>query len=208
MGHRVVTVDLPSDDPAATFESYAEVVVKAMSEEDKRAVLVGHSLAGLTIPLVAARRPVGRLVYLCALVPIPGRSFSEQLGIESDALSTEYLAGIEADESGSGRWIDEELAREILYADCDESHARAAIKRLRPQARTPYGVPCPLDEIGTEKSTYISCSEDRLVSPAWSHRTATGLLNARLIELEGSHSPFLSRPKELATALHEESVRG
>jgi hypothetical protein len=33
-----------------------------------------------------ARRPVSRLIYLCALVPIPGRRFAEQLGIEPGEL--------------------------------------------------------------------------------------------------------------------------
>ena len=79
-GHRVVAMDLPCEDAAATFEAYADVVVGALeAEELEEVVVVGHSLAGLTIPIVAARRAVSRLIYLCALVPIPGRSLVEQL---------------------------------------------------------------------------------------------------------------------------------
>ncbi len=75
-GHRVIAIDLPCEDPTATCETYAEVVARALeAQEVEDVVVVGHSLAGLTIPLVAARRPVSRLIYLCALVPIPGCSF-------------------------------------------------------------------------------------------------------------------------------------
>ena len=47
-------------------------------------MLVGHSLAGLTIPLVAARRPVRRLVFLCAVVPEFGRSLADQVAADPD----------------------------------------------------------------------------------------------------------------------------
>src|SRR5215207_1744744 len=89
LGHRTLTVDLPSDDPAATFETYADHVIEAMSSEDHEVIVVGHSMAGMTIPLVAARRPVRRLVFLCALIPAPGSSLVEQLS-ESDVLLPDY----------------------------------------------------------------------------------------------------------------------
>ena len=72
LGHRSVAVDLPCDDEHAGCEAYAEVVCSAIDGVNDP-ILVGHSLGGLTIPLVAARRRVQRLVYLCAFVPRPGR---------------------------------------------------------------------------------------------------------------------------------------
>jgi len=203
-GHRVVAVDLPCEDGTATFEAYAEVVVGALEAEAlEEVVVVGHSLAGLTIPLVAARRPVSRLIYLCALVPIPGRSFAEQLGIEPDTLLPGYEAGLsEPDEQGRTRWLDEGVARSLLYADCDEGDARAAYERLRPQARTPYIHPCPIAAFPSTPRTYVVCSDDRPVNPDRARRAARERLDAELVELPGSHSPFLSRPGELAEVLH------
>lgn len=46
-GHDVAAVDLPCDDRLATLHDYAAVVPAAD-------VVVGHSLGGLTIPLVPA----------------------------------------------------------------------------------------------------------------------------------------------------------
>jgi hypothetical protein len=42
--------------------------------------------------------------------------------------------------------------------------------------------------------------EDRCVDPNWSRRVAARL-GADVIELEGGHSPFLSRPAQLAEVL-------
>jgi pimeloyl-ACP methyl ester carboxylesterase len=206
LGHRVVAVDLPCDDATATFETYADVVVRALEAEGAEAevVVVGHSLAGLTIPLVATRRPVSRLVYLCALVPIPGRSAAEQLDIEPDTLLPEYQTGIsEPDDQGRTHWEDEGVARSVLYADCGEGDASAAFERLRPQAQTPYAEPCPIEAFPSTPRTYVVCGEDRIVNPDRSRRIARERLDADLVELPGSHSPFLSRPGELAAVLHE-----
>jgi pimeloyl-ACP methyl ester carboxylesterase len=202
-GHRVVAVDLPSDDATATFETYAEVVVQALDAE-KDVVVVGHSLAGLTIPLVAARRPVRRLVYLCGLAPVPGRSFTEQLSVEPDTLLPDYRAGLgEPDDAGRTRWQDEALARAVLYADCGERDAGAAFARLRPQARTPHAQPCPLEALPEAPRTYVVCEEDRMVNPGRARKVARERLDADLVELPGGHSPFLSRPGELAAVLDQ-----
>jgi pimeloyl-ACP methyl ester carboxylesterase len=199
-GHRVVAPDLPSDDPAATFITYADVVEDSLAGEVD-VVLVGHSLAGNTVPLVAARRPVSRIVYLCAVVPIPERSFNEQSRIEPDTFVPGYQAGLTADDEGRSSWVDEDIARHTFFADCDERDARAAFRRLRPQSMAPYDVPCPIDAFPAAPRTYVLCTEDRIVNPDWSRRVARERLDAELVELPGSHSPFLSRPAALAEVL-------
>ncbi|MGA2929447.1 MAG: alpha/beta hydrolase, partial [Solirubrobacteraceae bacterium] len=102
-------------------------------------------------------------------------------------------------------WEVEAVARHALYADCDEEGARAAFERLRPQARTPYAKPCPIGRLPPIPRTYVVCGEDRIVNPELSRRIARERLDADLVELPGGHSPFLSRPGELAAVLHEQS---
>jgi len=206
-GHRVVAVELPCDDATATFETYADVVVSALEAAGSSDVLViGHSLGGLTIPLVADRRPVRKLIYLGAVVPMPGSSFAEQLEIEPDTLLPEHRSGIsEPDEEGRTRWIDEGVARSVLYADCSAEDAKAAFERLRPQAQALFAKPCPLNEFPPAPSTYVVCSEDRIVNPERGRKVALERLQAELVELPGSHSPFISRPRELADLLHQQA---
>jgi len=201
-GHRVVAPELPCDDPAATMTTYADVVVRALEGEPDDLVLVGHSLAGCTIPLVAARRPVGRLVYLCAIVPIPGRSHGEQLRAEPDTLVPGALDGLgPPDALDRTSWADEEATRRALFADCPDDVARDAFARLRPQARAPYREPCPLDAFPPAPATYVRCAEDRVIDGDWSRRVASGRLEAGLVDLPGDHSPMLSRPAALAGVL-------
>jgi len=199
-GHRVIAVDLPCDDPSATFSTYADLVVGALKGEQD-IVLVGHSVAGLTIPIAAASLPVRRLIFLCALIASPGRSFLEQLEEDPEMLFPGYQAGLSEADAHLRRWVDFELAREILYADCDEPIAKRALERLRPQALTPYGEPCPLDELPQVERAYIVCSGDRLVNPEWAGRAVSDRLGVEPVELPGSHSPFLSRPADLAHLL-------
>src|SRR3954470_22180640 len=72
-GVEALAVDLPSDDPDAGLADYAATVLEAVGARED-VVLVGHSLGGITIPLVAAQRPVRALAFVCALVPVPGAS--------------------------------------------------------------------------------------------------------------------------------------
>ena len=45
------------------------------------------------------------------------------------------------------------------------------------------------------------CRDDRLVGLEWARRTLPAELGVTPVELPGGHSPFLSRPAELADAL-------
>ncbi len=201
-GHRAVAMDLPSDDPDATFETYADVVAECLdAAAGEDAILVGHSMAGPAIPLVPERHPVRRLVYLCAVVPSPGFSVAQQLADE-DILDRGFMEiRSELVSNGFTRWADGAKARQFMYADCDASDVEEAIQRLRPQAQSPYAAPCPLTKFPDVHSTYIGCSDDRLVRPEWSKRVADQRLGAEFIELPGSHSPFLSRADDLASLL-------
>ncbi|KUI23765.1 hypothetical protein AU196_01785 [Mycobacterium sp. IS-1742] len=201
-GHRVVTMDLPCDDPRADLEDYADVVCAALAECGGDITLVGHSLGGNTIPIVAVRRPVSHLVYLCAVLPLPGSSLMDQVADDPGMLNPGYLPALsEPDDQNRQVWVDPALTRRHLYADCDDAVAAAAMARLRPQALHPMLQPYPLRELPAVDSTYVVCTDDLMVPSEWSRRVAPGRVGADLIELPGSHSPFLSRPRALAEVL-------
>ena len=200
-GHDVVAMDLPSEDGTATFDTYADVVCAALDGHDD-VVLVGHSYNGNTIPLVAARRPVRHLVYLCAMVPDIGRSVFDQMSDEPEMLNPAYEQGLSVpDEQLRQVWTDLDLARAMFYGDCDESTTKAAIDRLRPQSAYPAIQPSSLTEFLEVPTTYVVCSDDQILRPEWSRHIARQRLGADLIELPGDHSPFYSRPAVLADIL-------
>ena len=47
----------------------------------------------------------------------------------------------------------------------------------------------------------IVCRGDRSVNPAWVRTAARDRLGTEAVEIEGGHSPFLSRPAELAALI-------
>ncbi len=203
-GHRVATVDLPCEDPAAGCVRYAEVADGALPAADDL-VLVGHSLAGLTIPLLAARRPVRALVFLCAVLPAFGRSLNEQVAADPAIYASGYLdhPGRRRHRDGGVSWLDPAAVAAIYYQDCSPEDARWAFSRLRRQAAAPRQERCPLAAWPPGRRVSIYCREDRAVSPEWSRRAAPERLGVEAIALPGGHSPFLSRPTELAAVLDE-----
>jgi pimeloyl-ACP methyl ester carboxylesterase len=201
-GHEVVAMDLPVDDGSASFETYADVVCAALDGCDGDVVLVGHSYGGHTIPLVAARRPVKHLVYLCALVPEVGKNFYDQAADEPDMANLDYRKGCtEPDAQLRMRWVDFELLRTLFYADCDDTVVQTAFKHIRPQSWHSATLPFSLSQFPSVPSTFVICGEDRMLGNDWAKRVARDRLGADLIELPGSHSPFLSRPNDLAAVL-------
>ncbi len=200
-GHDAIAVDLPCEDVEAGVSVYREAVLRALDGTGDDLVLVGHSLAGLTIPLVAAARPVRALVFLCALIPQPGLSLVDQLAQEPDVFAPGFGDAIVRDELGRSSWATPDAAIAALYADCEVELQQWAVSRLRPQARLPNVEPCPLLAWPDVPSAYVLCRGDAAVAPAWSRRAARDRLGVEAIELDGDHSPFLSRPVELAAAL-------
>src|SRR5260370_7927161 len=77
-GHASTAVDLPCDDPDAGAERYVDEVLHAIPKQPDPVVMVGHSLAGLTIPIAASRVRTAMTIYLCAILPVPGLSFDAQ----------------------------------------------------------------------------------------------------------------------------------
>ncbi len=178
---------------------YAEVVVDALRDEDE-VVLVGHSLGGITIPLVAAARPVRSLVYLCAFIPRPGMSLLEQF--KDEPISPRGFAEeVRVDEFERSYWPDLESVARGMYPDCPLEVAEWAFPRLRHQARAPIRERCPLDALPDCPSAYVLVRADGVVSPEWSRRAAREQLGVTALELDGGHSPFLTRPAELAELL-------
>ena len=204
-GHDVVAPELPSEDGSADFDAYADVVCAALRGRDDDVVVVAHSLAGATGALVPDRRPVRHLVYLCAAIPEAGLSLVDQWQAQPDMVAKEFgdgwLQGLtEPDEQLRTAWVDLDFARKVFYADCDEATVSAAIEHLRPQSGYPWTLPCSLTEHPSVGLYVSGVHEDRVVNPVWSRRAARSI-GADIVELPGSHSPFLSRPSAVADVL-------
>jgi pimeloyl-ACP methyl ester carboxylesterase len=187
LGYRAVAPDLPCEDDDAGAGEYASVIVDSLADAGD-VVLVAHSLGGLTAPLVAARRPVRRIIFIAGLLPVPGLSLRDQQTREPDMMFP-YRGGMPG-------------LRERFFNGCRTEDADWAMARIRRQSLTPFTERTPLERWPDVPVRYFVCGQDRAVNPDWGRRAARLRLGIDAIELADSdHSPFLSRPAELAELL-------
>src|SRR5262245_22699047 len=73
--HEAIAVDLPGDDARAGLPVYAERVLEAIGTRE--VILVAQSLGGFTAALVCAEARVRMLVFVNAMIPVPGESAGE-----------------------------------------------------------------------------------------------------------------------------------
>jgi len=198
--HAAVAVELPAGDPEAGAERYAEIVGEAADALPGDVVLVGHSMGGLTIPLVAARRPISRLIFVCAAYPEPGRSHM-QVKAEEPGEAVNSSASAAWQQPGDFHMLPRELARELFFGDCQRDLQDWALARLRLQARRPLREITPLEAWPETPRTVIITTEDRCIPRESARRTAVRLFGSEPIELPGGHCPSLSRPKALADVM-------
>jgi hypothetical protein len=139
-------------------------------------VLVGHSVAGLIIPLVATRRPVRRLVFLHALLPRPGQSAVDQMTAEPGMFNQEMFTAT------APFWEDEAVAVRFLLHDCPPEVVRDCFRRLRPEPGVLGWEVTPLASWPEVPSSYIVCADDRTATPAWARRAARERLGVEPVE--------------------------
>jgi pimeloyl-ACP methyl ester carboxylesterase len=188
-GHQVAAVDLSPDDSAAGACRCAEIVAGAFAAMPDDLVLVGHSIAGLFLPLVAARRPLRRMVFLHALLPRPGLSVVDQMEVEADMFNPEMFA------AEKPFWEDEATAFHFLLHDCQPEVVRESFRRLRPEPGVLGQEVSSLAVWPDVPSTYIVCNDDRTATPSWARRAAHERLAVEPLELNSGHCPMLSQPK-------------
>ncbi|MGK2851984.1 MAG: alpha/beta fold hydrolase [Candidatus Limnocylindrales bacterium] len=201
LGHRVATVDLPISDPthgAADYAAAVEAAIDGALGPASVPVVVGHSMAGLIIPVVASHRPVARLVFLAAFLPVPGRSANDQRAHERiDGQLPPKIA--QWTDLGDDVWmVGPRTATELFYHDAPAAVARWATQRLRPQSYRILQEVTPLEAWPDVERSSIVCRDDRAINPVWVRAASKDRLGVEPIELEGGHSPFLTRPADLA----------
>jgi pimeloyl-ACP methyl ester carboxylesterase len=177
-------------------------------------VVVAHSMGG-AVATAAERAPglFAHLVYVTAFAPVAGLPAAAYIGLPENSGSQvgELLAADPADVGAlrldpGGRHA---ALRSCFYSDVDPTTADAAIGLLGPDA--PAGIMAETLQITPERygripHSYVVCTEDNTV-PADLQRRFVQEIDAvsanptTVAEIASSHSPFLSRPGDLADVI-------
>ena len=206
-GHRVCAPDLPglgSDQtpPAhVTLADNVDKLARLLDKIDEPVVLVGHSLGGITISQLAEarRRKIRTLVYLCALLPTPGKSGKDMTALEPDTL---FRLSRQISPDGLTYTFARDKLPVLFYADVSPEDRYRALQRLRPQPLAIPTTPVTLTEerFGSVPRVYIECTHDTAIRIKL-QRQMVKMTPCRVITMECGHSPFYSNPEELAEHL-------
>ncbi|MFJ4285678.1 alpha/beta fold hydrolase [Paenarthrobacter nicotinovorans] len=180
-GHHVVAVDLPIEDPGAGLEDYTRAVTKAVGDA-RNTIVVGHSLGGFIAPLVCEALHSDGLVYLSAMIPLPGETFGDwwtNTGHDREIIPEEPYFNL----------VPEDLARHAMEKERDQQGAWMAAPwpGQRPDVPT----------LG------ILCLDDLFFPPSFMRRQIRDRLGAEPVEIPGGHYVPLSHPEAVAGALND-----
>lgn len=209
-GHDVVAPDLPGMGGdadtlrAVTLDGWGEFAARLCRNAAQHPViLVGHSRGGIVISAAAEQAPdaVDALVYVCAMMLPDGMSRAEFRSLVPP--NPDYAAMVSATAGDAGTVVDPKGARAVFAQLSPPDAVAAAMTRLVAEPNGPRDTPLHITprRFGSIPRTYIECTEDRTI-PIESQRLMQTLVpGAKVVTLDADHSPFLSRPKELAAAL-------
>jgi pimeloyl-ACP methyl ester carboxylesterase len=95
--------------------------------------------------------------------------------------------------------IDPELAPFVFYGDLSDAAATAATEKLVPSIALTFDEPAGYPAWQSVPSTMVRCLDDNAIHP--DRQAQMGAKLDQTIDLPSSHSPFLSRPEEVADIL-------
>lgn len=209
-GHTVTAVNLPGhgrdDTPLQdlTLARYVEAVTRALPP-DGRALLVGHSMAGMVISQVAENAParVAKLVYVAAYLPRDGESLY-QLSMRDQGSQVGKHWRQADPKAYSPATIAPEGLVATFCADCSPADQQMLLATHQAEAVPPLGTPVKLsaERFGRVPRAYVHTTQDAAVSFDLQRAMLAAAGGAApVIALETSHMPMLTRPRALADAI-------
>jgi pimeloyl-ACP methyl ester carboxylesterase len=180
----------------------AEFVADLETSGSNGVVLVGHSQAGMVLPLVAEARPdlIRRLVYVTCSAPLPGVTTFEQMGQGVHGGNAEQV-GWPVDPATHSM---EQRYRLMFCNDMDDAAAEAFLARL---GRDGWPACCyaergwRYDHLASVPSTYVYALRDLALPMIWQERFAERLHADREFRIDAGHQVMNTRPEALAEAL-------
>jgi len=191
--HEAIAIDLPGDDVKAGLDDYADIVVRAIREQSN-VILVAQSLGGFIAPLVCARVAVRMLVFVNAMIPLPGETAGawwENTGAVGARLAAAKAGGYSAEF---------DLPTYFLH-DVPAAVLREGPSRPREQAETVFKEPCHFECWPQIPIRVIASADDRFFPLGFQQRVARDRLNMDPEVLPGGHLVALSNPEGLADQL-------
>lgn len=184
----------PRDPAEIEVEAWVDHVCNAITRPDLHdVVLVGHSLAGITLPRVVDRIPdrIAHVVYVAAVVPAHDQSVCDMI-LEGKAPGDVIPPP------------DEQTARSMFCSDMDDRQTRYVIDNLVPEAGKPLSQPMDLSGLAHPvPRSYVKLLRDQALLPSKQDEGIERLTPVNVVELDAGHDVMVSRPQALAPVLND-----
>jgi pimeloyl-ACP methyl ester carboxylesterase len=195
----VTAVSLPSSGPdpksLGAFPEDVAAIRDAVSAIGRPVVLVAHSYGGVPVTQAACGLlNVAGVIYVAAFVLDVGQAPATALGEPPDWWD------VHADEG----YMDALRAEETFYSDLAPAEAAAFTSRLTHQSLASGAQPLTDAAWKHVPCSYVVCDLDAALPPP--AQEAMALRAGRARHLAAGHSPFASRPAELAAIIRADAA--
>ncbi|MGW0198930.1 alpha/beta fold hydrolase [Nonomuraea sp. NPDC003201] len=189
--------------PTLTLEGDAEAVRQILDRQDGPTVLVGHSYGGSVISEAGTHSRVSALVYVAAFAPDKGESVQTLIADPPPGAPAPPIVPL-----GDG----------FLVLDRDKFHGAFAGDLPAEQAafmadsQVPWGVGAVGGAVTepawrSKPSWYLVATGDQTIPPP-AQRAMAGRAGATVIEVDGSHAIYISRPDAVAELIKKAAAGG
>jgi pimeloyl-ACP methyl ester carboxylesterase len=202
----VVVVDLPGRGARSgvkltevTTASCAEAVVNDLLAADlSDVVLVGHSLAGVTLPQVVGkvRERIKRVVFLSAVIPPQGTSVL-------DNIDPSVRSAVEESLTGGIYSQDPATIAPFLCNDLDQDGTGFVLNCIVDDAAGLLLEPVDLAGLGDVPRTYVRLARDQTYPPELQAKAIAAIGPADEMQLDSGHMVMVGQPHALAKLLNQ-----
>lgn len=192
-GYRVTIVQ----NPLTSLEDDVNATRRALARQEGPSILVGHSYGGTVITEAGVDPTVAGLVYVSAFAPDVGESTGQLLA--EIPPPPEFV--IDPGPDGFG-FINLEKFREGFAADVSETDAAFLRDSQVPINMANFAAPVTQAAWRTRPSWAVIATQDRAIDPRLLRQMAERI-SAQIVEVEASHVPFITRPREVADVIDQ-----
>jgi pimeloyl-ACP methyl ester carboxylesterase len=191
-GHEAIAVDFAAGGDNGLTE-YTESVIAAAGDRTD-IVLVAQSMGGFTAALAAQRLPVTGLVFMNAMIPVPGETAGEWWE------TTGHAAAMRENDLAAGRDPDAEFDLETYFTHDLTPELRERLERAEggSESEAAFATPCDFAAWPDVPTRVISGRDDRFFPLAFQRRVAKERLGLPVDEVDGGHLAALSHPEQVA----------
>jgi pimeloyl-ACP methyl ester carboxylesterase len=192
-GHDAIAVDLPGDDPAAGLPEYAQLVIDAIGSR-RDVVIVAQSMGGFTAALVCEAIPVRAVVFVNAMIPVPGETAGAWWD-NTGAIDARIAA---AAAGGYGEDVDLDV---YFFHDVPAEVQAEGAAHNRDEADIAFATPCDFTAWPVVPMRVLTGADDRLFPADFQQRVARERLGIDADVRPGGHLIALAHPGAVADYL-------